>query len=103
MTVADAEDLPKYGLTAINREDELATLQEATIDLKGVSNSLQPSGAVLFILAIKATPDKVATELSQYGDYVARTSLSEEDEAALRQAIEHLEVKASAADHLELT
>ena len=70
--------------------------------MKEVSNSLEPGGAAVFILAYKATPDKVVAELSQYGGHVVRTSLSEEDEAALRQAIEHPEVKAGAEDHLEL-
>ncbi len=56
----------------------------------------------MFILAVQATPDKVIEELRQYGGHVARTSLSEEDEAALRQAIEHPDVKAGAEDHLEL-
>ncbi len=70
--------------------------------MKEVSESLQPDGAALFILARKVTPDKVVAELSQFGGHVARTSLSKDDEAALRQAIEHPDVKAGAEDHLDL-
>lgn len=70
--------------------------------MKEVSESLQPEGAAVFILASKATPDKVVAELSQFGGHVARTSLSEADEEALRQAIENPDIKAGAEDHLDL-
>ncbi len=83
----------------------LAKRRDVGIDndfMKEVSDKLQPGGSAIFILVVKATKDKVIAELQKYGGHVASTSLSEEDEAALKEALEHPEVKAGAEDHLDL-
>jgi uncharacterized membrane protein len=46
--------------------------------------------------------DKVIDELSIYGGAVFQTSLSEENEQKLRQALEHDGVREAATDNLEL-
>jgi len=71
--------------------------------MKEVSDTLEPGGGALFILARSATSDKVVDGLSEFDGHVARTSLSEEDEEALRKAIEHDDVKAGAEDNLDLS
>ena len=66
--------------------------------MKEVSNSLEPGGSAVFMLVYKATPDKATEELRKYGGHLAQTSLSREDEEALRQALEHDAVKAGVAE-----
>lgn len=70
--------------------------------MQEVADALQPGGSAIFMLVVKATRDKALAELQQYGGHVAQTSLSNEDEEALRQALEHPEVKAGAEDHLDM-
>ena len=71
--------------------------------MKEVSDSLEPGGSAVFMLVVKATPDKAMEELEKYGGHVAQTSLSKEDEEHLRQVLEHHEdIKAGAEEHLEL-
>ena len=71
--------------------------------MKEVSDSLEPGGSAVFMLVVKATPDKAMEELEKYGGHVAQTSLSKEDEERLRQVLEHHEdIKAGAEEHLEL-
>ena len=69
--------------------------------MKEVSNSLEPGGSAIFALAVKSTPDKVQAEMKKYGGHIAQTSLSEEDEQKLRQALEHDDVKAGVEDTLD--
>jgi uncharacterized membrane protein len=64
--------------------------------IKEVGDSLDPGNAALFMLVISATEDKVIEELSKTGGHLFQTSLSQEDEDKLRQALEHDQVKASA-------
>lgn len=71
--------------------------------MKKVANSLEPGGSAIFMLVVKATPDKVLAEMQKYGGHVVQTSLSAEDEEALKQALEHPEVKAGVEDNLEMT
>jgi uncharacterized membrane protein len=70
--------------------------------IKQVGDSLDPGGSALFMLVVKATPDKVLPELQKYGGTVYQTSLSNEDEANLKKALEHDQVSASADEMLEL-
>ena len=69
--------------------------------MKEVSDSLEPGGSAIFALVVKSTPDKVQEEMRKYGGHLAQTSLSEEDEQKLRQALEHDDVKAGAEDTLD--
>jgi uncharacterized membrane protein len=70
--------------------------------IKEVGESLEPGGSALFMLVVKATPDKVLPELEKFGGHVYQTSLSTEDEQKLRQVIEHEDVKAAVSDNLEV-
>ena len=70
--------------------------------IKEVGNSLEPGQTALFILVIKATPDKVLPEISQFGGSVYQTSLSNEAEEQLRKALEHDDVKPAVEDTLEI-
>ena len=70
--------------------------------IKEVGDSLEPGGSALFMLVVKATPDKVMPELEKYGGHVYQTSLSKDDEEKLRQVLEHEDVKAAVSDSLEI-
>jgi uncharacterized membrane protein len=70
--------------------------------IKQVGESLEPGGAALFVLVIKATPDKVLDQMKQFGGEVYQTSLSNEDEEKLKQALEHPQVKDAAEESMEL-
>ena len=70
--------------------------------IKEVGESLDPGGSAVFMLIIKATEDKVVEDLRQYGGQVYQTSLSQEDEALLKKALEHDQVKAAVDETLEL-
>ncbi|MCP4166007.1 MAG: DUF1269 domain-containing protein [Chloroflexi bacterium] len=70
--------------------------------MKEVGDSMEPGDSALFMLVVKATKDKVIPELQKYGGTVYQTSLSNEDEAKLKQALSKDEVKAVAEDSLEL-
>lgn len=59
--------------------------------MKGVANNLQPGNAALFLLIKNMTADKVLAGLSEFGGTVLRTSLDDNKEQALRDALqEHL-------------
>ena len=70
--------------------------------IKQVGDSLDPGGAALFMLVIEATPDRVLEEMKKFGGEVYQTSLSQEDEDKLKQALEHENVKDAAHDTLDL-
>lgn len=70
--------------------------------IKEVGDSLDPGGSALFILVVKATPDKVLPELQKFGGEVYQTSLSNEDEEKLKKALEHKDVKAAADEMVDL-
>ena len=70
--------------------------------MKEVGNSLETGDSALFLLVIKATPDKVLPELEKFGGTVFQTSLSKDAEAKLQKALEHEHVSAAAEDTLEL-
>jgi uncharacterized membrane protein len=52
--------------------------------IKEVGNSIQPGNSALFLLVVKATQDKLADELKGTKAKVLQTSLSNEQEAKLR-------------------
>ena len=70
--------------------------------IKQVGDSLDPGGAALFMLVIKATPDKVLEQMQKFGGEVYQTSLSNEDEEKLKKALEHEDVKNAADETLDL-
>ena len=55
--------------------------------MKKLGRSLTPGGAALILLVRKVTPDKVLPHVQRYGGEVIQTSLDDETEARLRQAL----------------
>jgi uncharacterized membrane protein len=55
--------------------------------LKDLGTNLEPGGAALIILVHRATPDKVLPEIQKFGGKVIQSSLSDEAEANLQQAL----------------
>ena len=70
--------------------------------IKDVGNSLDPGESALFILVVEATTDKVLPEMAKFGGTVFQTSLSKEDEALLKEALENEQISAVAEETLEL-
>jgi uncharacterized membrane protein len=56
--------------------------------MKQLGHELQPGGAALIVLVTKVTPDKVLPRIREYGGTVLQTSLDEESETRLREALE---------------
>jgi uncharacterized membrane protein len=56
--------------------------------MKEVGAKIEPGKAALFILVRDATVDKVLPEVQPYGGEILQSSLTEEQEAALKQALE---------------
>jgi uncharacterized membrane protein len=65
--------------------------------MKDLGQKLTPGGAALIVLVRKVTPDKVLPEIQQYGGDVIQTSLSDESEARLREALEAKDAAATQA------
>ncbi len=59
--------------------------------IKEVGNKIEPGQSALFLLIAKWTEDKVMAQIDQFDASVLRTSLSEEDEAKLKDAFHHEE------------
>jgi uncharacterized membrane protein len=55
--------------------------------MKQLSESIQPGSAALFVLIKEMTSDKVLDQIKGYGGVVLKTSLNDEREQALRDAI----------------
>ena len=55
--------------------------------MKDLANTMQPGSSALFVLARKATPDKVLEEVKGTGGTILQTSLSHEDEVKLQAAL----------------
>jgi uncharacterized membrane protein len=55
--------------------------------MKDLAATMQPGSSALFVLARKATPDKVLEELQGSGGTILQTSLSHDDEAKLQAAL----------------
>jgi uncharacterized membrane protein len=59
--------------------------------IRSLGATIQPGSSALFVLVRRATPDKVLPELRPFGGTVLRTSLSTEQEARLRQALQKVQ------------
>lgn len=55
--------------------------------IREVGQTIAPGTSALFVLVAKATPDKVIAEIREHNPLVLRTSLSNEQEDALREAL----------------
>jgi uncharacterized membrane protein len=56
--------------------------------MKDLGQKLPEGGAAVFVLVREATRDKVVPEISKYGGQVIQSSLSNEQEAALQEALD---------------
>jgi uncharacterized membrane protein len=56
--------------------------------MKELGQSLPDRGAALFVLVRQVTPDKVIPRISQYGGKIIQTSLSNESEQRLQEALD---------------
>lgn len=65
------------GLTDVGVDDKF---------IKDVGKTIEPGQSALFLLIRKVTPDKVLDHIKKYQPTVLQTSLSEDDEAKLREA-----------------
>ena len=54
--------------------------------IKEVGNTIEPGHSALFLLVREATADKIIPELQKFDATVLQTSLSDDDEAKLREA-----------------
>jgi uncharacterized membrane protein len=64
--------------------------------MKGLAESIQPGNAALFVLVKNMTADKVLREIQDAGGVVLKTSLDDEKEKALRDALAHAVTKPAA-------
>ncbi len=55
--------------------------------IRELGATLKPGTSALFVMVAKATPDKVIAEIEQYNPRVLKTSLSQEQEDKLREAL----------------
>ena len=55
--------------------------------MKELGAKLQPGGAAVFVLVRQSTPDKVLPRISQYGGDVIHSSLSQDAEETLQEAL----------------
>jgi uncharacterized membrane protein len=58
--------------------------------IRSVGSTIEPGSSALFILVRRTTLDKVLPELRPFGGTVLRTSLSNEQEERLRQALQEV-------------
>jgi uncharacterized membrane protein len=56
--------------------------------MKDLGQKLPEGGAAVFVLVREATRDKVVPEISKYGGHLIQSSLSNEQEAALQEALD---------------
>lgn len=57
--------------------------------IRKLGSTIKPGGSALFVLARKMNLDKVLPHLAKYKGTVLKSSLSDQDEARLREAISH--------------
>jgi uncharacterized membrane protein len=56
--------------------------------MKELGDQLPQGGAAVFVLVREATADKVVPEVAKFGGHVIQTSLSNEQEASLQEALD---------------
>jgi uncharacterized membrane protein len=56
--------------------------------LKELGEKLEPGNAAVFVLVRQATADKVLPEISKFGGHVIQSSLSDEQEETLQEALD---------------
>lgn len=77
-----------------------ATLIDYGIDdnfIKSLGQQIKPNSSALFVLFRKVQPDKVLDAVKGYRGQVLRTSLSPQQEARLREALEGAQISAANA------
>jgi uncharacterized membrane protein len=84
--------MPLFGM-AVGAASGAATgaLGDRGIDddfMKQLGDKLPEGGAAVFVLVRQATADKVVPEVSKYGGHVIQSSLSNEQETALQEALD---------------
>jgi uncharacterized membrane protein len=62
--------------------------------MKELGDKLPQGGAAVFVLVEQATADKVVPEVAKYGGHVIQSSLSNEQETALQEALDRRGVAA---------
>ena len=67
-------------------EDVLAEIGISRDFIKGLASTMKPGSSALFVLVLKADPDKVLEELKRFKGKVLQTSLPK-DEAAIKAAL----------------
>jgi uncharacterized membrane protein len=92
--------MPLFGM-AIGAATGAATgaLSDYGIDdnfMKELGQKLPEGGAATFVLVKEATADKVVPEVAKFGGHVIQSSLSNEQEAALQEALDKRGAAASA-------
>ena len=65
--------------------------------MQDLGEKLAPDGAALIVLVRQVTADKVLPQISSYGGEVIQTSLDDESEERLREALEARSVAAAVA------
>ncbi|MER5468699.1 DUF1269 domain-containing protein [Streptomyces sp. NPDC002935] len=63
--------------------------------MKDLSQNLRPGAAALFVLVKQAAGDKVIPQIAQFGGQLVQTSLSQEQEDALRDAVAAAQAKSA--------
>jgi uncharacterized membrane protein len=56
--------------------------------LEELGEKLEPGNAAVFVLVRQATADKVLPEISKFGGHVIQSSLSDEQEGTLQEALD---------------
>ncbi|MBN6051792.1 DUF1269 domain-containing protein [Nonomuraea sp. RK-328] len=56
--------------------------------MREIAAKMEPGTAALFVLVVKSTPDKVIPEIQPYGGHILQTSLSQDQEAQLREMVQ---------------
>ncbi|GAA3140167.1 DUF1269 domain-containing protein [Nonomuraea roseoviolacea] len=56
--------------------------------MRQVAAKMEPGSAALFVLVVQSTPDKVIPEIQPYGGHILQTSLSQDQEAQLREMVQ---------------
>lgn len=57
--------------------------------MKQLGEKLPEGGAAVFVLVREATQDKVVPEIAKFGGHVIQSSLSNEQETALQEALDN--------------